>query len=509
VNEEAFGHISPTAFNADTSPGLSVADGAKQAGFLFKITDTAGQVAMSLDRDSRDAVLVRVTTTLGDPFEVAVGLSNSGTGASANDRVYVGISQEGKLRSLDSDAYPAAANNGTAPTASATGGLVAVGLGTRDADAIESGMGTICVDVDGNGTCEREYTFSVAGAVDGEMSFVGPVIRGPHNLEEGKAHVRAIMLRDKNNVPVNGMAGEISVKNVKDSNLGFAGGASAEKAEDAAENRDDPDTTDIVETDHLPPTELTLSEGTGEDGVYHLGITALTGTAGLHAFEVTIGSGNAELTKTNDSDGNPLEAHIAGGITGLTIEAVSNRDGDVEVTNGEISVTPLDRITITVRAESGDHGRPPHNGSEVTLVRDDSDRELTETTNDHGEVNFTLRAGRADHGVDLLSGNKYLAALTVRVADADAPAADTGPTNYVLADTAGGNFHVWAGGDASSAEFENVANLVNVWKWTGNMWFNYVSDPGAPATIKTSYTLSDGDVLWVNTNGPVSITLGD
>ena len=72
----------------------------------------------------------------------------------------------------------------------------------------------------------------------------------------------------------------------------------------------------------------------------------------------------------------------------------------------------------------------------------------------------------------------------------------------------GSTFVSWQGGDASSAEFENVANLTIVWKWTGNAWFRYVSDPSVPASLKTDFALSNGDVLFVVSEGPVDITLG-
>ena len=188
--------------------------------------------------------------------------------------------------------------------------------------------------------------------------------------------------------------------------------------------------------------------------------------------------------------------------------SVTNRAGDDILGDGEVSVAPLGRITITVAAVSGDHGRAPKNKSVVTLLRDDSDREITATTGDTGEATFTIRAGREDHGVDFLNdADSYLAALTVRVADPDAPAEDAGPRIYTLASQAGGDFHNWTGGVSSSSEFENVANLVAVWKWTGGMWVGYVSAPNAPAATKTNYSLQDGDTLFVVANGPVDLTL--
>ena len=60
----------------------------------------------------------------------------------------------------------------------------------------------------------------------------------------------------------------------------------------------------------------------------------------------------------------------------------------------------------------------------------------------------------------IFTGGSGRAVLLVTAGD-DA-AADTGPRVYSLADSAGGHVHTWDGGDASSAEFENVANLVIV-----------------------------------------------
>ena len=81
-----------------------------------------------------------------------------------------------------------------------------------------------------------------------------------------------------------------------------------------------------------------------------------------------------------------------------------------------------------------------------------------------------------------------------------------GPATYSLA-TRGRTFHSWQGGDASSSVFENVANLVIVWKWSGSMWIGYTSNPNAPSATKTDFALSDGDTLFVVSTGPVDITL--
>ena len=55
--------------------------------------------------------------------------------------------------------------------------------------------------------------------------------------------------------------------------------------------------------------------------------------------------------------------------------------------------------------------------------------------------------------------------------------------------------------------FENVADLVIVWKYTGSVWVGYASSPNAPGATKTDFALSNGDTLWVVSTGPVDITL--
>ena len=86
--------------------------------------------------------------------------------------------------------------------------------------------------------------------------------------------------------------------------------------------------------------------------------------------------------------------------------------------------------------------------------------------------------------------------------------AAVGPVSYSLADDAVSTFHNnWQGGTASSSVFENVANLVRVWWWSGTMWIGYTSNPNAPSATKTDFTVSDGDLLYVVTTGAVNITL--
>ena len=83
------------------------------------------------------------------------------------------------------------------------------------------------------------------------------------------------------------------------------------------------------------------------------------------------------------------------------------------------------------------------------------------------------------------------------------------PLTYTLVNAAGETYHSWSGGGASaSGLFEDVTNLVVVWKWEGGTWAGYVSDPAAPASLKTDFPLSDGDILFVVSDGRVDITLG-
>ena len=83
------------------------------------------------------------------------------------------------------------------------------------------------------------------------------------------------------------------------------------------------------------------------------------------------------------------------------------------------------------------------------------------------------------------------------------------PTTYTLADSAVSTFHTWQGGDATSAVFENVPNLEVVWKRDGANWVGYISDPSAPRGLKADFSLATGDTLYVISDGPVEITLGD
>jgi len=68
-------------------------------------------------------------------------------------------------------------------------------------------------------------------------------------------------------------------------------------------------------------------------------------------------------------------------------------------------------------------------------------------------------------------------------------------------------FIAWTFADSDSSIFENVAGLDAVWKWTGSEWVLYASDADAPSNLKTSFTLSSGDVLFIVTTAGVTVAI--
>ena len=88
IDADLFGSISPANFAHGAVAGLA----AGEVGFLFKLTDSAGQVAMNSSASSRDDVSVSVATDLGKAITIAGILSNAGNTAGA--QAYVNIGQE-------------------------------------------------------------------------------------------------------------------------------------------------------------------------------------------------------------------------------------------------------------------------------------------------------------------------------------------------------------------------------------------------------------------------------
>lgn len=518
IRTDHFGKISPANFRVGAVSGLTApaADAPDNVGYLFQLHDSADQVAMTVSAADRDAVLVTVTTDLGKAFQIA-GTSLSNTGG-ANDLVYVGISQESGLGAN----YPAV-DSGTSGAPGDTGGLVAVGLGTRTA-ADGGGMGRICVDVDADGACEAEVSFSAAGAVNGEMSSVSGIVSGAEgnvNLAEGLGHVRVITLRDKDGIPINGLSGadaQITVTDKSEADgdhLLFDFGKNAKEALAAANERDAE--ADTTVTPNIPAVDgadnpASGAISSGKDGAYYLGISANSATVGSHAFEVAIGAGNAKATKTVDADGNPLEAHIASPVRGLAITSVTDlNDNELLAGNGgaaSVNAGTSTLLTIEVTA-TGSDGLAPINGQTVNGLTTGVGRFVKEdgATNNAGTVSFQYVFGGDAKATSLIFSHEGGARAVLLVGVSGDAAVDDGPSVYSLVGSAGSTYVSWNGGDASSSVFENVAGLVIVWKWTGSMWVGYTSSPSAPAATKTVFGLSDGDVLYVVSNGPVDVEL--
>ena len=455
------GTLSPPLFLSGATAGLA---NAGEVGFLFQLTDAGGRVAMNTDSTPtgvRDDLRVTAVADAGEDVDIAAGLSV----ATGGGTVYVDIQQERTLSSAVN--YPASGNS--------LGGLVAVGLSS---DLGEGTVGRIVIDLGGGNSIE--HPFAIAGDPDADMSSVGAAA-SPVNLGSGHVHERAVTLRDANGTLVSLAAGGSATVIVPD-----------------------------VTGDDDQITVVVGDAAADNAGVYPLTITA-NGDAenGNHAFTVLIrdlADSKDVVEKSADADGNPLEAHVGTDIDALSIASVTNVAGDDILDAGdEVSVGAFELITITLAA-TGEDGLPPINGSSITLLSGTGfagSGSLTRTTDDAGEATATYRAGTTSQAL-AFSANGASASLLVRIAGDDEPAAAT----VSLVSGAGSTFVSWQGGDASSSEFENVAGLVVVWKWTGSTWVSYVSDPAVPASLKTDFALSDGDVLFVVSDGAVDITLG-
>ena len=523
-----FGSVSPSAVLGNFTAGL-VADGDDSAegnqpetGFLFQLTDSAGQAALALAADDRAAPRVRIITDSADEdvtLEFVAGtlsIPDTETNQLSEDgkTVYAQIGNESTL--LAGTGYPAL----DAPRVLAdpptgkfrAGGLIAVALDGESVDLGDAALGRIVIDLPGGETIE--HAIAVAGNPDADMSTVSAA-GSPAHLGLGDGHKRTVSLRDANGTPVPGSAGVIVVAETK------ADPRDLYFADVAAKSGSPGDYTLTIwaneeQSDDIPDSTDTADEDESEvkGGIPDAG--SRDAALGVHAFTVRInklGSTTQVVKKTADADGNPLEAHIAGGITGLTVVGVTRGGDEVAIEDGAVQVPPFSTLQITVQA-IGKDGLAPQNGSEVT-PRDGTGgfagggtTGYVGKTNDAGEVTVTYGAGTVTQRVSFTgAGGSAVAALLVRVVDPDAPV-DTGPVLYSLVDSASSTFVTWQGGDVASSVFENVADLVRVWKWTGTMWVGYNSNPAAPAGTKTNFTLSNNDIIYVVSNGPVSLSLG-
>ena len=498
-----FGTISPASFLSGTLPGLE----AGEVGFLFQLTDDGGRVALrtetgaaTANSDQRNDLRVRIITDAGDALELAPTLSHSVTGATAAATAYVDIRNEEGL----GDDYPALG------TGLRAGGLVAVAIQQAETDRGDAALARIVLDLEGGNSVE--HAVAIAGHPNADMTSIsGPTT--PVNLKPGAEHKREITLRDVNGTPVDLPAQDAA------NDADFS-------AEDSIRGM-----ITVTETEADPrDLDFAVASKANSPGVYELTITARAAreaddtatpaitaqdaaTIGDHVFEVSIDNfdNGDTFKKSDDADGNPLEARVVGGITGLSVTGVANLAGDEILMEGsEVTVGPYDLITITLTATAEDGGAPA-NDSEVTPLAgtgfvgagDSAANNLL--TDDAGEVTVNYRAGTATQNLGFRAGTAA-AQLLVRIV-APGAEADDGPTIYTLAESAGGTFHSWQGGDAASSVFENVANLVRVWWWSGTMWVGYNANPAAPAVTKSAFVLSNNDTLYVVANGEVQLSL--
>ena len=476
--------ISPAVFLSGAETGL---DTANDVGFLFQLTDSAGQVAMNTsDSDRSDDVRVDVTTDTGDKVNLVASTLSTGP-TDSGDRAYLEVTQESGLGA----GYP-----DVQETDQSTGGLIGIALATAVGN---SSIGRIMLDLGGGNTFA--HAFSASGAVDADMSSVSAISSGDENLAAGGAHVRMLNLRDKNGIPVPGSTEDITVADTSDeAGLGFAWGK-----DDAAVD------TALLDTDNSLTGPAT-SAGAAE-GAYPLTIAALTETevGATYSFSVQIGT-DATKAKKTDADDYPLEAHVGSGITNLSITSVSTLAGEELLAGNGGDTQTVDagdsRLLTIVLTALGSDDLAPANGQKIMALSTSGGNFVGESeTDSNGEASIRyVFGGDAKSTTLIFSGGTDEVVLIVGAGD-DA-AVDAGPVIYSLVSGMGATYVSWQGGDASSSEFENVAGLVVVWKWTGNAWVRYGSDPSLPASLKTDFALTNGDVLFVVSDGPVDITLG-
>ena len=246
-----------------------------------------------------------------------------------------------------------------------------------------------------------------------------------------------------------------------------------------------------------PSTEAFATDGTNDKGqcVVHVmapeddASTANTdeaATRGMHTL-------NFEISATVKAS---ATIEVAGKPASITTDALATVD-PASVTEITVWVFDDDDVLVGITAvkvrKVGGDGLIEDQGEDGSEMTADGQSKFTFIApSSVGTSEILITAGDVSHRVMIAIGEPE----------------DTGPSIYSLVSGAGSTYVSWQGGDASSSEFENVAGLVVVWKWMGNAWVRYVSDPSVPASLKTDFALSNGDVLFVVSEGPVDITLG-
>ena len=192
----------------------------------------------------------------------------------------------------------------------------------------------------------------------------------------------------------------------------------------------------------------------------------------------------------------------------------NNPDGLVASGDTTIEASIGDQVQLTVVASSGGTAL----GSAIILFESGTTTPAPSqsSTSATGEASAFVTSGTA--GTVVVSATAVTEGATSLIPVAGvSPVIFTitfGATTVALADGATATFTTWSGGDTTASQvFENVTNLVIVHKFTGDIsgpnggWAPYTSSPNAPAALKENYTLSNGDILFIITDGAVTISV--
>ncbi len=238
------------------------------------------------------------------------------------------------------------------------------------------------------------------------------------------------------------------------------------------------------------------NEGTNDNGqcVVHVSAPDLTGTdkdatRGVHTLNFQISS-SIKASATIEVAGKPASISTdapamvdPASVTEITVSVYDDTDVLVGIT--DVKVRKVDGGGLVEDAGTDGMEKTSNGQSEFTFIAPSS----------VGTAEILITAGDVSQRVMLTIG--------------EPEPKDTGPTVIELTDGPVATYVAWNDdwGTVSSSTFENVPGLVVVWKWTGTTWFGYTSSPTAPVATKTNYTVAPGDVLYVVSNGAVTITL--
>ena len=219
-------------------------------------------------------------------------------------------------------------------------------------------------------------------------------------------------------------------------------------------------------------------------------------TRGVHTLNFALGDLTASAMITVAGPAHSIATDPA---TGSTIEPLSDNTITITVTDDEgvlVGATAVD--VVQVAGDGLTEGLAPVGGDDTPAMTSNGEASFHYTAGLGGsQVVFRIRAGSGD--------GRITDVLTLNVGAPE----DAGPTVIELTDGPDSTYVAWSDdwGTVSSSTFENVPGLVVVWKWTGIMWIGYTSSPTAPDATKTNFNVGPGDVIYVVSNGAVTITI--